>query len=60
VKQVMMDPVLLDPLTKELVYIAYRQRTAAASTRTAAARAKGLSDEQYAEFLAASHGCGNE
>jgi AhpD family alkylhydroperoxidase len=49
VKQVMIEPGTLDPLIKELVYIAV---STAIHSHTAAARAKGLSDAQYAEFLA--------
>jgi AhpD family alkylhydroperoxidase len=55
VKQVMIEPGVLDPLTKELVYIAISTVNSCSyciHSHTAAARAKGLSDEQYAEFLA--------
>jgi AhpD family alkylhydroperoxidase len=55
VKRVMIEPGALDPLTKELVYIAVSAAnscTYCVHSHTAAARAKGLSDEQYAEFLA--------
>jgi AhpD family alkylhydroperoxidase len=55
VKQVMMEPGVLDPLTKELVYIAVSTANSCGycvHSHTAAARAKGLSDQQYAEFLA--------
>jgi AhpD family alkylhydroperoxidase len=55
VKQVMIAPGVLDPLTKELVYIAISTANSCSyciHSHTAAARAKGLSDEQYAEFLA--------
>jgi AhpD family alkylhydroperoxidase len=55
VKQVMIEPGTLDPLTKELVYIAVSTANSCSycvHSHTAAARAKGLSDEQYAEFLA--------
>jgi AhpD family alkylhydroperoxidase len=55
VKQVMMEPGVLDPLTKELVYIAVSTANSCSyciHSHTAAARAKGLSDEQHAEFLA--------
>jgi AhpD family alkylhydroperoxidase len=54
VKQVMMEPGALDPLTKELVYIAVSTANSCSycvHSHTAAARAKGLSDQQYAEFL---------
>ena len=55
VKQVMIEPGALDPLTKELVYIAVSTANSCSycvHSHTAAARTKGLSDEQYAEFLA--------
>jgi AhpD family alkylhydroperoxidase len=55
VKQVMIEPGALDPLTKELVYIAVSTANSCSycvHSHTAAARNKGLSDEQYAEFLA--------
>jgi AhpD family alkylhydroperoxidase len=55
VKQVMIEPGVLDPLTKELVYIAISAANNCSyciHSHTAAARAKGLSDKQYAEFLA--------
>ena len=55
VKQVMVEPGVLDPLTKELIYIAVSTVNSCSycvHSHTAAARAKGLSDEQYAEFLA--------
>jgi len=55
VKQVMIEPGTLDPLTKELVYIAVSTANSCSycvHSHTAAARTKGLSDEQYAEFLA--------
>jgi AhpD family alkylhydroperoxidase len=55
VKQVMIEPGALDPLTKELVYIAVSTANSCSycvHSHTAAARAKGLSDEQYAEFVA--------
>jgi AhpD family alkylhydroperoxidase len=55
VKQVMIEPGVLDPLTKELVYIAVSTANSCSycvHSHTAAARAKGLSDQQYAEFLA--------
>jgi len=55
VKQVMLMPGTLDPLTKELVYIAVSTMNSCSyciHSHTAAARAKGLSDEQHAEFLA--------
>jgi AhpD family alkylhydroperoxidase len=55
VKTVMIEPGVLDPITKELVYIAVSTVNSCSycvHSHTAAARAKGLSDEQYAEFLA--------
>jgi AhpD family alkylhydroperoxidase len=55
VKRVMIAPGMLDPLTKELVYIAVSTVNSCSycvHSHTAAARVKGLSDEQYAEFLA--------
>jgi AhpD family alkylhydroperoxidase len=55
VKAVMIEPGTLDPLTKELVYIAASTINACSycvHSHTAAARAKGLTEQQYAEFLA--------
>jgi uncharacterized peroxidase-related enzyme len=55
IKQVMVAPGALDPLTKELIYIAVSMANSCSycvHPHTAAARAKGLSDAQYAEFLA--------
>jgi AhpD family alkylhydroperoxidase len=55
IKQVMIAPGALDPLTTELVYIAASTMNACSycvHSHTAAARAKGLTDEQYAEFVA--------
>lgn len=55
IKQVMVEPGALDPLTKELIYIAVSTANSCSycvHSHTAAARARGLSDEQYAEFLA--------
>jgi AhpD family alkylhydroperoxidase len=55
VKQVMVEPGALDPLTKELIYIAVSATNSCSycvHSHTAAARAKGLTDEQHAEFLA--------
>jgi AhpD family alkylhydroperoxidase len=54
-KEVMVAPGSLDPLTKELVYIAVSVINSCpycVHSHTAAARAKGLTNEQYAEFLA--------
>jgi AhpD family alkylhydroperoxidase len=55
VKRLMATPTLLDPLTKEMVYIAVSIANACSyciHTHTAAARAKGMTDAQYAELLA--------
>ena len=55
VKQVMIAPGTLDPLTKELIYIAVSVTNNCSyciHSHTAAARAKGLTDQQYAELLA--------
>jgi AhpD family alkylhydroperoxidase len=55
IKQVMIEPGALDPLTKELVYIAVSTVNSCSycvHSHTAAARAKGLTDQQYTEFLA--------
>ena len=55
IKEVMIRPGSLDPLTKELVYIAASTINGCSycvHSHTAAARAKGLTDEQHAEFLA--------
>jgi len=54
-KAVMVAPGALDPLTKELVYIAVSTINGCSycvHSHTAAARAKGLTDGQYGEFLA--------
>jgi AhpD family alkylhydroperoxidase len=54
-KQVMIAPGALDPLTKELIYIAVSTVNSCSycvHSHTAAARAKGLTDQQHAEFLA--------
>jgi AhpD family alkylhydroperoxidase len=54
VKQVM-APGALDPLTKELIYIAVSVANSCAyctHSHSAAARAKGMTPEQYAELLA--------
>jgi AhpD family alkylhydroperoxidase len=55
VKKVMIEPGALDPLTKELIYIAVSTANSCSyciHSHTAAARARGLSDQQYSEFLA--------
>ena len=54
VKVVMAKPSHLDPMTKELIYAAVSIANSCEyciHSHTAAARAKGMSDEQYAEFL---------
>ena len=55
VKALMATPTQLDPLTKELVYIAVSIANACSycvHSHTAAARAKGMTDAQHAELLA--------
>ncbi len=55
VKAVMIAPGALDPLTKELIYIAVSTMNSCSycvHSHTAAARAKGLTDAQHAELLA--------
>ena len=55
VKRVMIESGALDPLTKELVYMAVSTANSCSyciHSHTAASRAKGLSEAQYAEFLA--------
>lgn len=55
VKVVMVEPGVLDPLTKELIYIAVSLTNSCSycvHSHTAAARSKGLTEQQYAEFLA--------
>jgi AhpD family alkylhydroperoxidase len=54
-KQVMAPSGALDPLTKELIYIAVSAANGCQyciHSHTAAARAKGLTNAQYEEFLA--------
>ncbi|WP_263357937.1 carboxymuconolactone decarboxylase family protein [Acidicapsa ligni] len=54
VKQVMIEPGVLDPLTRELIYIAISTANSCSyciHSHTASARAKGLSSEQHAELL---------
>jgi AhpD family alkylhydroperoxidase len=54
VKAVMAVPSQLDPLTKEMIYIAVSVANACSfcvHSHTAAARAKGMTDAQYAELL---------
>ena len=53
-KAVMFAPGALDPLTRELVYIAVSTVNACpycVHSQTAAARTKGMTDAQHAEFL---------
>jgi AhpD family alkylhydroperoxidase len=55
IKEVMIEPGALDPLTKELIYIAVSTINGCSycvHSHTAAARAKGVTDQQHAEFLA--------
>ncbi|WP_213805631.1 carboxymuconolactone decarboxylase family protein [Granulicella sp. dw_53] len=55
IKEVMVAPGELDSLTKELIYIAVSTINSCSycvHSHTAAARAKGLTDQQHAEFLA--------
>lgn len=55
IKQVMIAPGALDPLTKELIYIAVsvtNSCTYCIHSHTAAARTKGMTDQQHAELLA--------
>jgi AhpD family alkylhydroperoxidase len=55
VKALMATPTLLDPLTKEMVYIAVSIANACSycvHSHTAAARAKGMTGAQHAELLA--------
>lgn len=55
IKAVMIAPGAIDPLTREMIYIAVSAANACSycvHSHTAAARAKGLSDAQHAELLA--------
>jgi AhpD family alkylhydroperoxidase len=55
VKRVMVAPSALDPLTKELVYVAVSAANACSycvHSHTAAAYAKGMTQAQHAELLA--------
>src|ERR1700754_3359177 len=55
IKRVMVEPGVLDPLTKEMIYIAVSTANSCSycvHSHTAAARAKGMTKQQYAEFLA--------
>lgn len=54
-KAVMVAPSALDPLTKELIYLAVSTAnscTYCVHSHTAAAKAKGMTDAQYQDFLA--------
>ena len=54
VKAIMAKPSHLDPMTKELIYTAVsiaNNCEYCVHSHTAAARAKGMSNDQYAEFL---------
>src|SRR6516225_906178 len=54
VRKVMFEPGTLDPLTKELIYIgvsATNACTYCVHSHTAAARAKGMTDQQHSELL---------
>ena len=54
VKSVMAQPSALDPLTKELIYIAVSISNSCrycVHSHTAAARAKGMTDAMYADLL---------
>lgn len=54
VKAVMATPSALDPLTKEMIYIAVsvaNSCTYCVHSHTAAARARGMSDAQHAELM---------
>jgi AhpD family alkylhydroperoxidase len=55
VKKVMIEPGALDPLTRELIYIAVSTVNSCrycVHSHTAAARAKGVTEDQYGELLA--------
>jgi AhpD family alkylhydroperoxidase len=55
VKRVMAAPGALDPLTREMVYVAVSVANACGycvHSHTAAARAKGMTDAQHAELMA--------
>lgn len=55
VKALMATPTLLDPLTKEMIYIAVSIANGCGycvHSHTAAARARGMTDAQHAELLA--------
>jgi AhpD family alkylhydroperoxidase len=55
IKEVMIAPGALDPLTRELIYIAVSATNACSycvHSHTTAARAKGMTDAQHAELIA--------
>ena len=55
IKTVMATPSAIDPLTKEMIYIAVSTANACSycvHSHTAAARAKGMTDEQHSELMA--------
>jgi AhpD family alkylhydroperoxidase len=55
VKRLMATPTLIDPLTKEMIYIAVSIANGCGycvHSHTAAARSKGMTDAQHAELLA--------
>jgi len=55
VKEIMVAPGVLDPVTKEMIYIAVSATNACTycvHSHTAAARAKGMTNEQYEELIA--------
>jgi AhpD family alkylhydroperoxidase len=55
VKRLMATPSAIDPLTKEMVYVAVSVANACSycvHSHTAAARARGMTDAQHAELLA--------
>lgn len=54
IKAVMAKPSAIDPLTKEMIYIAVSTANACSycvHSHTAAARAKGMTEEQHAELM---------
>lgn len=54
VKRVMSEPSEIEPMTKELIYLAVSIANSCAycvHSHTAAARSKGMSDKQYAELI---------
>ena len=55
IKEIMIEPGALDPLTKELIYIAVSTINGCSyciHSHTAGAQAKGLTEQQHAELLA--------